>query len=42
VDLADVTLATFEPLAGDDFAIETDGGPVRLDLLLAAAEAIGE
>lgn len=40
MDLADVTLATFEPLLGEPFAI--DAGGVALQLMLDAADALDE
>lgn len=40
MDLAAVTLATFEPCAGDTFAIEVPTGAI--ELVLAEASGVGE
>jgi hypothetical protein len=40
MDLADLTLATFEPLVGDVFTIAADPAPI--ELVLTTADARGE
>ena len=40
MNLADVTLATFEPLVGDRFSV--DVAPVALEFVLESATAAGE
>ena len=40
VDLDELTLATFEPLVGDGFAIES--GPGAIELVLESAATTGE
>jgi hypothetical protein len=40
MDLAELTLATFEPHVGDAFTVAADG--VQLELVLSAAQSAGE
>ena len=40
MDLAALTLATFEPLVGDGFSVDAD--PVALEFVLESASAAGE
>lgn len=40
MDLADLTLATFEPLVGDGFSV--DAAPGALEFVLESASAAGE